>query len=101
MNCNIPYTKWNYSDNRMILSSVVNILADMFNTSARKRFDSLNNQIDRKQLSKRTRKTPCSWIKKIYQQTAVTIMSMRKNKDLECLYDNSWIYKCTCGNVCQ
>ena len=56
MNCNIPYTKWNYSDNRMILSSVVNILADMFNTSARKRFDSLNNQIDRKQLSKEQEK---------------------------------------------
>ena len=40
----------------MILSSVVSILADMFNTSARKRFTNLNNQIDKKQLSKEQEK---------------------------------------------
>ncbi len=56
MNCNIPYAKWNYTDNGMILSSVVSILADMFNTSARKRFTNLNNQIDKKQLSKEQEK---------------------------------------------
>ncbi len=56
MNCKIPYTKWNYSDNEMILSSVVSLLADMFSTSAKKRFDNLNNQIDRKQLSKEQEK---------------------------------------------
>lgn len=56
MNCNIPYAKWNYTDNGMILSSVVSILADMFNMSARKRFNNLNNQIDKKQLSKEQEK---------------------------------------------
>lgn len=56
MNCNIPYQKWHYSDNGMILSSVVSILADMFSMSAKKRFDNLNNQIDRKQLSKEQEK---------------------------------------------
>lgn len=56
MNCNIPYARWNYTDNGMILSSVVSILADMFNTSARKRFTNLNNQIDKKQLSKEQEK---------------------------------------------
>lgn len=56
MNCNIPYAKWNYTDNGMILSSVVSLLADMFNTSARKRFTNLNNQIDKKQLSKEQEK---------------------------------------------
>lgn len=56
MNCNISYTKWNYTDNGMILSSVVSILADMFNTSAKKRFTNLNNQIDKKQLSKEQEK---------------------------------------------
>lgn len=56
MNCNIPYAKWNYTDNGMILSSVVSILAEMFNTSARKRFTNLNNQIDKKQLSKEQEK---------------------------------------------
>ncbi len=56
MNCNIPYEKWNFSDNGMLLSSVMSILADMFSTSARKRFDNLNNQIDRKQLSKEQEK---------------------------------------------
>ena len=40
----------------MILSSVVSLLADMFNTSARKRFTNLNNQIDKKQLSKEQEK---------------------------------------------
>lgn len=56
MNCNIHYARWNYTDNGMILSSVVSILADMFNTSARKRFTNLNNQIDKKQLSKKQEK---------------------------------------------
>ncbi|GFI71232.1 hypothetical protein IMSAG250_00424 [Clostridiales bacterium] len=56
MDCNIPYQKWNYTDNGMVLSSVVSILADMFNTSAKKRFDNLNNQVDRKQLSKEPEK---------------------------------------------
>lgn len=56
MNCNISYSKWNHTDNGMILSSVVCILADMFNTSAKKKFDNLNNQIDRKQLSKEQEK---------------------------------------------
>lgn len=56
MNCNIPYAKWNYTDNGMILSSVVSLLADMFNMSAKKRFNNLNNQIDKKQLSKEQEK---------------------------------------------
>lgn len=56
MNCNIPYAKWNYTDNGMILSSVVSLLADMFNTSAKKKFNNLNNQVDRKQLSKEQEK---------------------------------------------
>lgn len=56
MNCNIPYERWNYTNNGMILSSVVSLLADMFNTSARKRFTNLNNQIDKKQLSKEQEK---------------------------------------------
>ena len=56
MNCNIPYQKWHYTDNGMILSSIISILADMFNTSAKNRFDNLNNQIDRKQLSKEQQK---------------------------------------------
>jgi len=56
MNCNIPYQKWHYSDNGMILSSVVSLLADMFGMSAKKRFDNLNNQIDKKQLSKEQEK---------------------------------------------
>ena len=56
MNCNIPYSKWNYTDNGMILSFVVSLLADMFNTSARKKLTNLNNQIDRKQLSKEQEK---------------------------------------------
>lgn len=56
MNCNIPYSKWHYTDNGMILSSVVSILADMFSMSAKKRFDNLNNQIDKKQLSKEQEK---------------------------------------------
>lgn len=56
MDCKIPYAKWNYSDNGMILSSVVSLLADMFNTSAKKRFDNLNNQMDRKQLLKEQEK---------------------------------------------
>lgn len=56
MNCNIPYQKWHYSDNGMILSSVVSILANMFNMSAKKRFDNLNNQIDKRQLSKEQEK---------------------------------------------
>lgn len=56
MNCNIPYARWNYTDNGMILSSVVSLLAEMFNTSARKRFTNLNNQIDKKQLSKEQEK---------------------------------------------
>lgn len=56
MNCNIPYAKWNYTDNGMILSSVVSLLAEMFNLSAKKRFTNLNNQIDRKQLSKEQEK---------------------------------------------
>ena len=45
-----------YTDNGMILSSVVSLLADMFNTSAKKKFNNLNNQIDRKQLSKEQEK---------------------------------------------
>ena len=56
MNCNIPYERWNYTNNGMILSSVVSLLADMFNTSARKSFTNLNNQIDKKQLSKEQEK---------------------------------------------
>lgn len=56
MDCKIPYAKWNYTDNGMILSSVVSILADMFSMSAKKRFDNLNNQMDRKQLSKEQEK---------------------------------------------
>ncbi|MCM1285009.1 MAG: relaxase MobL [Acetobacter sp.] len=56
MNCNIPYQQWHYTDNGMILSSVVSLLADMFNMSAQKRFDNLNNQIDKKQLSKEQEK---------------------------------------------
>lgn len=56
MDCKIPYAKWNYTDNGMILSSVVSLLADMFNMSAKKRFNNLNNQIDKKQLSKEQEK---------------------------------------------
>ena len=56
MNCNIPYQKWNYTDNGMVLSSVVRLLADMFSVSAKKRFDNLHSQIDRKQLSKEQEK---------------------------------------------
>lgn len=56
MNCNISYAKWNHTDNGMILSSVVILLANMFNISAKKRFDNLNNQVDRKQLSKEQEK---------------------------------------------
>ena len=56
MECKIPYAKWNYTDNGMILSSVVSLLADMFNMSAKKRFNNLNNQIDKKQLSKEQEK---------------------------------------------
>ena len=56
MDCYIPYSKWNHTDNGMILSSVVSLLADMFNVSAKKRFDNLNNQVDRKQLSKEQEK---------------------------------------------
>ena len=56
MDCYISYSKWNYTDNGMILSSVVSLLADMFSVSAKKRFDNLNNQIDRKQLSKEQEK---------------------------------------------
>lgn len=56
MDCHIPYQKWNYTDNGMILSSVVSLLADMFNASARKRFDNLNKQFDRKLLSKEQEK---------------------------------------------
>lgn len=56
MDCKIQYAKWNYTDNGMILSSVVSILADMFNLSAKKRFNNLNNQIDKKQLSKEQEK---------------------------------------------
>ena len=56
MDCHIPYQKWNYTDNGMILSSVVSLLADMFNASAKKKFDNINNQIDRKQLSKEQEK---------------------------------------------
>jgi len=40
----------------MTLSSVVSILADMFSISAKKKFDNLNNQIDRKQLTKEQEK---------------------------------------------
>lgn len=56
MNCKIPYARWNYTDNGMILSSVVSMLANMFSVSAKKRFDNLNNQIDKKQLSKEQEK---------------------------------------------
>ena len=56
MDCRIPYTKWNCTDNGMILSSVMSILADMFSISAKKRFDNLSNQVDRKQLSKEQEK---------------------------------------------
>lgn len=65
MNCNIPYARWNYTDNGMVLSSVVSILADMFNTSAKKRFDNLNNQVDRKQLSKEQEKRLAHGLKDI------------------------------------
>lgn len=65
MDCNIPYQKWNYTDNGMVLSSVVSILADMFNTSAKKRFDNLNNQVDRKQLSKEQEKRLAHGLKDI------------------------------------
>lgn len=56
MDCKIPYTKWNFTNNGMILSSVVSLLADMFNISAKRKFNNLNNQIDRKQLSKEQEK---------------------------------------------
>lgn len=56
INCKIPYARWNFTDNGMILSSVVSLLADMFNLSAKKRFTNLNNQIDKKQLSKEQEK---------------------------------------------
>lgn len=56
MDCKIPYAKWNYTNNGMILSSIVSILADMFNLSTKKRFNNLNNQIDKKQLSKEQEK---------------------------------------------
>lgn len=65
MDCNIPYQKWNYTDNGMVLSSVVSILADMFITSAKKRFDNLNNQVDRKQLSKEQEKRLAHGLKDI------------------------------------
>lgn len=57
MDRNIPYQKWNYTDNGILLSNVINIFANMFNTSAKKRFDNLNNQIDRKQLTKEQEKS--------------------------------------------
>lgn len=56
MDCKIPYVRWNYTDNGIILSSVVSILADMFNMSAKKKLTNLNNQIDKKQLSKEQEK---------------------------------------------
>ena len=56
MDCNHSYNYWNYTDNGMILSSVVSLLADMFNASAKRKFNNLNNQIDRKQLSKEQEK---------------------------------------------
>ena len=56
MDCNHSCNYWNYTDDGLILSSVVSLLADMFNISAKKRFDNLNNQIDRKQLSKEQEK---------------------------------------------
>lgn len=56
MNCNIPYARWNYTDNGIILSSVVSLLTDMFSVSAKKKFNNLNNQVDRKQLSKEQEK---------------------------------------------
>ena len=56
MNCKIPYAKWNYTDNGILLSNVVSLLAEMFNLSAKKRFTNLNNQVDRKQLSKEQEK---------------------------------------------
>lgn len=56
MNCNIPYAKWNFTDNGMILSSVVSIIADMLNLSTKKKFNNLNNQIDKIQLSKEQEK---------------------------------------------
>lgn len=52
MNCKIPYARWNYTDNGMILSSVVSMLANMFSVSAKKRFDNLNNQIDKNNYQK-------------------------------------------------
>ncbi len=65
MDCNIPYERWNYTDNGMILSSVISIIADMLNISANKRFDNLNNQIDRKQLTKEQEKRLAHGLKDI------------------------------------
>ncbi len=56
MDCNIPYQKWNFTDNGVLLSNVISILADMFSISANKKFDNLNNQIDKKQLTKEQEK---------------------------------------------
>lgn len=61
MDCKIPYARWNYTDNGILLSNVISILADMFSVNANKRFNNLNNQIDKKTVIKRTGKTPCSW----------------------------------------
>lgn len=56
MDCKIPYARWNYTDNGILLSNVISILADMFSVNANKRFNNLNNQIDKKQLSKEQEK---------------------------------------------
>ena len=39
MDCKIPYAKWNYTDNGILLSNVISILADMFNINAQKKFN--------------------------------------------------------------
>lgn len=65
MDCNIPYQKWNCTDNGVLLSNVISLLADMLNISANKRFDNLNNQIDRKQLTKEQEKRLAHGLKDI------------------------------------
>ena len=75
MDCKIPYAKWNYTDNGILLSNVISILADMFNINAQKKFNNLNNQIDKKQLSKEQEKRLAHGLKDL---------------STDCSYDNDY-----------
>lgn len=79
MICNIPYQKWHYSDNRMILSSVINILADMFNSSVKKNLIILTIRLTKSNYQK-SRKNALLMDLKIYLPTAVTMITTKNIK---------------------